>query len=67
MASDWPLVSASVLACPVITNYSVSESNIWQKLKGRFGSILLKNSVLKRVILQLGFRCEVCTPVNTGF
>ncbi len=29
MESKWPLVSASVLACPVITNNCVSESNIY--------------------------------------
>ena len=38
MASDWPLVSTSVLACPVITNNCVFESKIRQKLKFRFGS-----------------------------
>ena len=36
MASDWPQVSASVLACSVITNDSVSESIIRQKLEFRF-------------------------------
>ena len=38
MASDWPLVSASVLACLANTNNCVSESDIRQKLKFRFGS-----------------------------
>ena len=39
MASDWPLLSTSVLACPVITNKCVSLSKIRQKLKFRFGSM----------------------------
>ncbi len=38
MASDWPLVSASVLVCLANTNNCVSESNFWQKLKGCCGS-----------------------------
>jgi hypothetical protein len=29
--------------------------------------IVLKNSVLKQVMLQLEFRCEVCVPANAGF
>jgi hypothetical protein len=33
----------------------------------RFGSILLKNSVLRRVILSLWFQCEICIPADAGF
>ena len=36
-------------------------------LKGRCWPILLKNSFVRWAILQLGFRCEVCVPANTGF
>ena len=46
MASDWPLVFASVLACLANTNNCASESNIWQKLKGCCGSeAAIDNSV----------------------